>query len=108
MLGCVFKLICVNQFTYDPNYGAKSTCEVEGLHQICFEYGQYGHLVEECPKNTPVSAPTGDKGQTMANSTGAEKVQAPTNYRPWMLVNNHCRRNVSTRYNRQIMAFPNR
>lgn len=32
--------------------GHNQSVEYEGLHQICFECGKYGHRIESCPKFT--------------------------------------------------------
>lgn len=63
--------------------GILTFVEYEGLHQIYFECGQYGHNAEECPRHVMVGSTTLDYGAAGEASHVEGEVRGP--YRPWML-----------------------
>lgn len=72
--------------------GNRQPVEYEGLYQICFRCGQYGHRAETCPVSSVVTsgAAEGDSSEIDQNGVGVEEGY----YGPWMLPNRGRRRNV--------------
>lgn len=65
-------------------YGYRQPVEYEGLHQICFKCGQYGHKLELCTAVTEL--PSTDPS-TASSSHGPSNPGGESSYGPWMLPN---------------------
>lgn len=54
-------------------YGRRQLVEYEGLHQICFQCGRYGHRVEGCP-NAIATNEGDDQGDTTKSFQPTESI----------------------------------
>ncbi|CAN1183343.1 hypothetical protein LINPERHAP2_LOCUS36454 [Linum perenne] len=70
--------------------------EYEGLHEICFDCGCYGHEKKSCPTlRDPVSCPTSEHGMPILNplfSDVEDRPEVTDDYGPWMKAKKNARR----------------
>lgn len=68
-------------------WGHTFPVEYEGLHQICFHCGKYGHRQENCPKVPSSSniATDGMENNQVTKETEQVKVDLTARYGPWMI-----------------------
>lgn len=74
--------------------------EYEGLHQICFECGQYGHRAETCMRNPNNANPSKEGSVNTGETTAAKPVEedhSSGGFRPWMLPSYARRRGAVSR-----------
>ncbi|CAN1171382.1 hypothetical protein LINPERHAP2_LOCUS29527 [Linum perenne] len=68
--------------------------EYEGLHEICFLCGKYGHGKDACPKlrAQDEERPMGESDSTKPESSDPVRPEIDEDYGPWMLAKKNVRR----------------
>ncbi|CAI0459474.1 unnamed protein product [Linum tenue] len=74
--------------------------QYEGLHNVCFECGRFGHAAEACPKNASPS-PTDEDFRQAQNPATQRKIEEERpeifeDFGPWMLASRNRKRNPRT------------
>ncbi|KAL4379850.1 hypothetical protein GQ457_02G019350 [Hibiscus cannabinus] len=81
--------------------GSYQKLEYEGLYQVCYHCGVYGHARENCTLSP--SGRTGDVQPAVAETSKANTEEANSSiYGPWMMVPNRRRRNVRNLPEQQV------
>lgn len=69
------------------------TVHHEGLHEICFDHGKYGHRALSCPVKIPqqqkakVRCLAANRGQKLSNYGGKfdNEIEKETEFGPWIV-----------------------
>ncbi|KAJ7953683.1 Zinc ion binding nucleic acid binding protein [Quillaja saponaria] len=60
--------------------------EYEGMHQVCFSCGKYGHVIDQCMKGSNEPEANGEFTRCNTQNPGLVNIENGTSFGPWMIV----------------------